>query len=101
MSEQPASPPGLQLYETRVYFDPKSGEVIGTHQLVGAAGEPLSPEQTEAEMREFEERMRERHTGVDFLVVDAAELRMSEKGMLIDVENRSIIWPENGAGAES
>jgi hypothetical protein len=101
MSEQPASPPGLQVYETRVYFDPKSGKVLGTHQLVGAAGERLTTEQTEAEMKEFEERMRERHTGVDFVVVDAAELETSEKGMLVDVENRSIIWPENGAGAES
>jgi hypothetical protein len=101
MSEQPASPPGLQVYETRVYFDPKSGGVIEMHRLVGAAGEPLSPEQTEAEMKEFDGRMRERHPGVDFIVVDAEELRMSEKGMLVDVENRSIIWPENGAGAEN
>jgi hypothetical protein len=98
MSEQPASPPGLQVYETRVYFDPKSGEVIETHQLVGAPGEPLSPQQVEAEMKEFERSMRERRPGLDFIVVDEQELQTSEKGMLVDVENRSIIWPIDNGG---
>jgi hypothetical protein len=98
MSEQPASPPGLQVFATRVYFDPKNGEVVETHQLVGAAGEPLSPRQIEAEMADFEGKMRERHPGIDFIVVDEQELQTSAKGMLVDVENRSIVWPVDNGG---
>jgi hypothetical protein len=98
MSEQPPSPPGLQVFEARVYFDPKTGEVISAHQVVGSPGESLGSDQVQTEMNDFEESLRQRHPAVDFIVVDPQDLRESSHGMKVDIETRSIVWPIDNGG---
>jgi hypothetical protein len=96
VADEPAAPPGLQVYETRLYFDPKTGNVISAHQLVSGADESLPPEQVEAELSEFQQSLRERHPDIDFITVDTEQLRTSEKGIKVDIETRSIVISENG-----
>ena len=98
MSEQPASPPGLHVFETRVYFDTETGDVISAHQVVGPPGESFSADQVETEMDDFEESLRVRHPAVDYIVVDPQDLKGSEHGMKVDIETKSIVYPLNGGG---
>lgn len=93
MSEQPALPPGLQVFEARVYFDSKTGDVISAHQVVGPPGESLSSEEVQNELNDFEKSLRQRHPSLDFLVVDPEDLKESERGMKVDIDTKSIVWP--------
>ena len=98
MSELPASPPGLQVFETRVYFDRQAGKVISVHQLVSAAGELLDADNMRAEMSEFEKSLRQRHPDVDFISVEWEQILDSRHWMKIDLETRSIVWPIDNGG---
>jgi len=91
MSQHPAPPPGLQVYETRLYFDPETGNVLSVHQLVSAPGEQLSSEEIDAEMSAFEESVRKRHSNVDFLVVEPGDLNAGDEGLSVDVKRRSLV----------
>lgn len=98
MNDQPASPPGLQVFEARIYFDPETGDVVSAHQVVGPPGDYLSSEQIQAETVDFEESIRQRYPAVDFIVVDPRELEGSGHGMKVDTKSKSIVYPENGDG---
>jgi hypothetical protein len=98
MSELPASPPGLQVFETRVYFNRQTGKVISVHQLVSAAGELLDADNMRAEMSEFEKSLRQRHPDVEFISVEWEQILDSRHGMKIDLETRSIVWPIDNGG---
>jgi hypothetical protein len=90
MSEQPAGPPGLEVLETRVYYDPTTGKVLHVHQLVSAPGEPLSADRVDAEMKTIEDSLRRQSADLDYLIVDADELRRFGGGVVVDVERKKL-----------
>ena len=91
MSEQPAGPPGLQVHETRVYYDPSTGKVLHVHQLVSAPGEPLSADHIAAEMKSFENTLRQRSADLDYLVLDIDDLSEFGDGVVVDVQQKKLV----------
>jgi hypothetical protein len=99
MSEQPAGPPGLEVIETRIYYDPATGRVLHIHQLVSPPGEPLSADRVNAEMKDFEKALRQRSADLDYLTVDADEVLASEGGIIVDVEHRRLALRSDADGS--
>jgi hypothetical protein len=91
MSEQPAVPEGLQVAQTRVYYDPGSGRVVHVHQLVTSPDAELDPQRIEEEMTAFEEVVRARHGDVGSLVVEAADLPAADEAVTVDVPGQRLV----------
>jgi len=91
MSEQPAMPLGLEVHETRVYYDPSTGKVLHVHQLVSTPGEPLSADRIDAEMKTFEDALRQRSADLDYLIVDVDELSRFGDGVAVDVQRKKLV----------
>lgn len=84
MDEVPATPEGLHVFETRVYYLPETGEIVDVHQFVGAPGDTPSKEVVADEMSAGEERVQKRIEGAKYLVVDTRDIRSMEHGMRVD-----------------
>jgi hypothetical protein len=90
MSEQPAAPEGLQVAQTRVYYEPDSGRVVHVHQLVSSSGEELDAQRIEEEMTAFDEVVRARHGDLRSLVVEAADVPASDEAVTVDVPGQRL-----------
>ena len=93
MNEQPAGPPGLEVRQLRVYYDPATGEVLYVHQLASAPADPLDPERVDAEMNAFEKALRHRTANLAYLVVDADELSEFGDGVAVDIQRKALVEP--------
>lgn len=91
MSDEPAPPEGPQIEQSRVYYDPSSGEVVHVHQLIRAAGEELDRDQVEDEMNAFEEAVRQRHGDLAYLVVQSEDLPTSGEPIRVDVKQQKLV----------
>jgi hypothetical protein len=84
---------GFRYLKRASISTPKLGDVISAHQVVGPPGESLSSEEVQNELNDFEKSLRQRHPSLDFLVVDPEDLKESERGMKVDIDTKSIVWP--------
>ena len=90
MSDQPMLPDGLEIKQTRVYYDPSSGDVVHVHQLVSAPGEELGAQRVEEEMKTFEEALRQERGDLNHLVVQADDLPTSGESITVDVDHAKL-----------
>ena|ERR1700761_6977995 len=96
MNQQPAGPPGAQVRQTRVYYNPATGEVLHVHQLVSAPSEPLSPDRVDAEMNAFGHALRQRWADLDHLIVGADDLLAFGDRIVVDVRQKKLAQrPDN------
>jgi hypothetical protein len=95
MSEPGMSAPGLQILQTRVYYDPQTGDIVHVHRLAVATGDMLEQDRIEEEMAVFEASLEQRHgRPLDHIVVDDAELTAAiapDVHLRVDLDTRHLV----------
>ena len=106
MDEQ-LSGPGTesQVKEVRVYYDPKSGDIVHVHQLLVPKGESIDAERIEEEMGIFEASLRQRHSRqLAHIVVDQEAFERSvspEVTLSVDVASHALVSQDMGSQRKS
>jgi hypothetical protein len=90
MVETPATPEGLIVFETRVYYHPETGEIVDIHQFVGSPGDAPSSAVVAEEMSAGEERVQKRAEESRYLVVSSEDVKEMEHGIRVDPVRRLL-----------
>ena len=95
MSEAGLSAPDLQIVQTRVYYDPETGDIVHVHRLAVATGDTLEQDRVEEEMAVFEASLEQRHgRPLDHIVVDDAALVEAvppDVHLRVDLDTRRLV----------
>jgi hypothetical protein len=91
MMDEPVSPGDVQVYGTRVYFRPSSGEIVHVHQVVGEPGDSLDADRVQAELDSFAAALANRAGELDFLAVEEHDLHEGVANLTVDIDRRALI----------
>jgi hypothetical protein len=81
----------MQVYETRIYFRPQSGEIVHVHQLAAGPGDALDRERVLEEMNAFGSAVEQRMGEIDFLIVEESDILTDGRPLSVDIEHRRLV----------